>query len=911
MNQTLDDGSTAACSASLTAPRTKKNGQLKRSVSRIPPNQKRLLDDADCWIGNIREKGLGATFVPTSVLEEVRSNALKSASTALYTATIGRPLSAPPSADKTPAKTAETTRKTSRKSSARHPPTAAETPTTQLSRTENPTPHKPSPQNPVVSLPSKVAAKPGLLEKKVPVSLQMGPPQPPKQNSSNREEANRSQDSARPYSPSWASQADTSDVEAGDSPTLVRQAQQSGTITPKQASAPSGIPVPNQLRSSSPLEDLDVEVPDALGEKSLRTQTSAERPSQQLSQTQAGQRIKSDSPLQSKQRLRRSLDSALNSSPPPNGLISGTYDSTSHHEAQLPEHKQEAPQNLQLERRRRLMKEPKFPELGYHTEAAISIRPESKDYGSAKGRPRSTDTRSKAYVTSRALQHEKPRHRFSDRIDDIAITRPNNPADEDGNAVRAATAPKERLAEIGYTWKLPYETFKATYPDFRGDLEDFLRACYCIQGFANTGSLASFLYDDVIRAFVDFIGYVQAVTSGKPMNLLEWYNRNVDTLQYSKKVVTTENVTYILAAYPKQVDVIRKIIHSSQEPDNVRRDAVASLKLAHDGASAAARVVSNGLMGGVAGPELSLSSTTLARLAESGSIGDSLWPHGQLSSPHLHSTLYGHSLLSDASSKDQSQGRIQSQQESQLNHHSQISSSGLDVTESPLALPSSLVPTAAIPPGMDRVSYMLQSPAQHSSAVEATSSRFPIEIHSRENSEDSAGESAMRRPARDLLAEPVRYAPAEKIASRKRRREEDGPADHAQANKRHTSGAPSNGALAKKAEREQHEQQESDDGCFEPPRSSPRTGKAVSLAIPPRPADTEQRRATIATSNRQATEDNAKGSSSLLKIAAPLPKTQRQSMQPLPGSATEMSRRFGEFLKARAKKVPGQKKRSY
>jgi len=106
----------------------------------------------------------------------------------------------------------------------------------------------------------------------------------------------------------------------------------------------------------------------------------------------------------------------------------------------------------------------------------------------------------------------------------------------------------------------PYEAFTAAYPNYGGGVKHYISAAYYIRGLEKSGQLPSFLYDDVIRAFIqDYSPYVarydsnNADSSAKPLNLITWYNLNTDTLQYTKNIVTKQNLGDILRAYPDEV----------------------------------------------------------------------------------------------------------------------------------------------------------------------------------------------------------------------------------------------------------------------------------------------------------------------------------------------------------------------
>ena len=125
-------------------------------------------------------------------------------------------------------------------------------------------------------------------------------------------------------------------------------------------------------------------------------------------------------------------------------------------------------------------------------------------------------------------------------------------------AVKDAPAPRP-MSPVLQTWMLPYEAFVAAYPDYKGDLEDFLRACYALQHTGAGALPPSFLFDDVIHAFLDYIEYIHEARfadAQPPQNLAHWYNLHATGLICKKSVVTRDNVASILRAYPDEVRAI-------------------------------------------------------------------------------------------------------------------------------------------------------------------------------------------------------------------------------------------------------------------------------------------------------------------------------------------------------------------
>ncbi len=129
----------------------------------------------------------------------------------------------------------------------------------------------------------------------------------------------------------------------------------------------------------------------------------------------------------------------------------------------------------------------------------------------------------------------------------------------------ARRAPKNSPLEVE-----PYESFVLAYPDYSGSLSFFVKALYYVRGLRKDNNLASFLYDDVVRAFVeDYLPYVNNLPlSMPPLTLLAWYSRHTKILRYSRHVVTSENLDRFLDHYPELVAENDKILgtpnHSSR-----------------------------------------------------------------------------------------------------------------------------------------------------------------------------------------------------------------------------------------------------------------------------------------------------------------------------------------------------------
>jgi len=103
----------------------------------------------------------------------------------------------------------------------------------------------------------------------------------------------------------------------------------------------------------------------------------------------------------------------------------------------------------------------------------------------------------------------------------------------------------------------PFRTYSKAYPDYTGNEDDFIRGVSYVGSQQASAQLASFLYDDVIRAFSeDFIPYLQHTIEDPPMVLWKWYNRHVKTLRYKRNIVTSDTLDGILRFYEKEIAVI-------------------------------------------------------------------------------------------------------------------------------------------------------------------------------------------------------------------------------------------------------------------------------------------------------------------------------------------------------------------
>ena len=128
----------------------------------------------------------------------------------------------------------------------------------------------------------------------------------------------------------------------------------------------------------------------------------------------------------------------------------------------------------------------------------------------------------------------------------------------DRNTVQAMDLDETEIIPSTRGAETPFTAYATAYLDYTGTEDDFLRAVSYVGDQQKTGQLASFLYDDVIRAFYeDFIPYLQSTDSEPPMVMWKWYNRHVKSLRYNKNVVTLDNLGKILEFYSEEIRAIR------------------------------------------------------------------------------------------------------------------------------------------------------------------------------------------------------------------------------------------------------------------------------------------------------------------------------------------------------------------
>lgn len=127
----------------------------------------------------------------------------------------------------------------------------------------------------------------------------------------------------------------------------------------------------------------------------------------------------------------------------------------------------------------------------------------------------------------------------------------------------------------------PWDTYRKTYPDFRGSISDFVKACLCVKDLQSKKALPVFLYDDFIRTFTtDYLAYIRSLEhdeDSQPLTAIQWYNENVESASYNKLVITRQDLEVVLDGHPDEVSSARLSIGLSddaiQQTQTVREPA--------------------------------------------------------------------------------------------------------------------------------------------------------------------------------------------------------------------------------------------------------------------------------------------------------------------------------------------------
>ncbi|KAI0126336.1 hypothetical protein BJ170DRAFT_628436 [Xylariales sp. AK1849] len=108
----------------------------------------------------------------------------------------------------------------------------------------------------------------------------------------------------------------------------------------------------------------------------------------------------------------------------------------------------------------------------------------------------------------------------------------------------------------------PFIEYSVSYPSYIGSVGDFINACISIQYLQRKRALASYQYDDFIRAWYQgYLPYIKNLDpNDTPLTAIEWYMETVEEPLCLAKIVTKENLESILTFY---ADEVRKFHHSS------------------------------------------------------------------------------------------------------------------------------------------------------------------------------------------------------------------------------------------------------------------------------------------------------------------------------------------------------------
>ncbi|KAK8132509.1 hypothetical protein PG999_000682 [Apiospora kogelbergensis] len=101
----------------------------------------------------------------------------------------------------------------------------------------------------------------------------------------------------------------------------------------------------------------------------------------------------------------------------------------------------------------------------------------------------------------------------------------------------------------------PFNQYVNAYPTYigHGNLWDFVCSCTYIRVLQRKKALASYQYDDFIRAWVE--GFVPHVRSSlKPQVAIDWYMETVDNtrFQFCKGIITRDNIEMVFKEYPAE-----------------------------------------------------------------------------------------------------------------------------------------------------------------------------------------------------------------------------------------------------------------------------------------------------------------------------------------------------------------------
>lgn len=125
--------------------------------------------------------------------------------------------------------------------------------------------------------------------------------------------------------------------------------------------------------------------------------------------------------------------------------------------------------------------------------------------------------------------------------------------------------------------RMPYEEFKAAYPDYEESTRAFIRACLAVEKLECERAIPEFMYDDFIRVhstvYMDYYGEAQIRKYNEVLKATQWYNENVKDMVYTKKIIRRDNLAEVLKAHSTAVRQIRESIRAAIEASSVTDDA--------------------------------------------------------------------------------------------------------------------------------------------------------------------------------------------------------------------------------------------------------------------------------------------------------------------------------------------------
>ncbi|KAK8008966.1 hypothetical protein PG991_011517 [Apiospora marii] len=132
----------------------------------------------------------------------------------------------------------------------------------------------------------------------------------------------------------------------------------------------------------------------------------------------------------------------------------------------------------------------------------------------------------------------------------------------------------------------PFDKYMNAYPEYKhhGDIWEFVKACVYIQQLQLKKALATYQYDDFIRAWTEgFVPYVHGFDDGsskKPLTAIEWYMDTVDNTRFKfrKGIVTRENLEAVFEEHPAEANEARKHLRVSNHKRDPPRSSLPTVK---------------------------------------------------------------------------------------------------------------------------------------------------------------------------------------------------------------------------------------------------------------------------------------------------------------------------------------------